>query len=52
MNPEPPVCTCLTRMTSFGLRRLVVFDPYCQFPRHRELGTYTGPEPTYERQGG
>lgn len=48
MNPEEPVCTCISRpFPGFGLRRVVVFDPYCQIQSHKDSGTYTGPEPVY-----
>ncbi|AYN57787.1 hypothetical protein PBI_DRMANHATTAN_69 [Arthrobacter phage DrManhattan] len=48
MNPEEPVCTCITvPLSSLGLRIVKVFDPYCQLQPHKDKGTYTGPEPVY-----
>lgn len=50
MNPEEPVCTCLTvPIPLTGLRIVKVFDPYCQLQAHKDAGTYTGPEPVYEK---
>lgn len=48
MNPEAPVCTCIQYPSPVpGLRFVKVFDPYCQIQKHKDLGTYTGPEPVY-----
>ncbi|CCQ44326.1 hypothetical protein ARTSIC4J27_250 [Pseudarthrobacter siccitolerans] len=52
MNPEEPVCTCITRPVGLGIKFVVVFDPYCQLPKHKERGTYAGPAPAYEVKGG
>lgn len=52
MNPEQPVCTCISQPLPFtGLRIVKVFDPYCQIEPHKKQGSYTGQEPTYGRAG-
>lgn len=51
MPHEKPVCTCLLQpVLGTGLAKIRVFDPYCQIPRHKALGS-TDKEPTYDGLG-
>lgn len=51
MNDEQPVCTCIwVSLPRTGLRVVKLFDPYCQIQKHKERGSYIGPEPTYAKR--
>lgn len=46
-----PPCTCLTRPVFGGFRAVVVLDPFCHIPQHKQAATYPV-EPEYPAANG
>lgn len=44
---DRPPCTCITKPVGRHFRALVVLDPFCHIPQHKEAAAF-GAEPDYK----